>query len=578
MKKKARSAVRKRMVPRARNVLAAPLAAIAPGELDAQRLAHQLQVHQAELEMQNEALRDARLEHELALARYRGLFDYAPIGYATLAENDVIREVNQTGAWLLGDTRARLVGRNLRDILDRADHATYQIIQACARGAGRRGEGELRVGDRTLLVTATCVAWKEVSELLLAFQDITDRKREAERLARAERALRETARRKDDFLAALSHELRNPLAPIATSLFVLERAEPGSEAAREAQRIIQAQARHLTHLVDDLLDVTRVSRGKIQLRYERLELGALLADALAAQSGSFAERAIELHYHAPEHAVWVDGDRVRLTQVITNVLGNALKFTPRGKQVTVEVRGVADRAVLRVRDTGVGIAPDLLPYVCEPFVQAPQPLHRDAGGLGLGLAMARMLVEQHGGELAVQSEGAGHGTEVVIRLPRCAATSRVTPRSRLDRVRRRRVLVIEDNSPTATALQHALALIGHDVRTACSGREGLDLARGWQPDVVLCDVGLPELDGYGVARAFREDPLLRTTFLVALSGYTQPADLRRARTAGFDRHLAKPAELDALIRVIAAAGPRAGEARAAAQASRAASSASNPEP
>ena len=523
---------------------------------DSLRLLHELQVHEVELELQNEELRTTRGDLEIALARYQELFEHAPIGYAALGPDGAIRELNRAGAQILGASRGRLIGRVFASVVAESHVAEYTRFEEAARTAVHPSRLEVVVRDRALQLTATRLT-AGGADLLVAFDDITARKREAEQLAASERALRERDRRKDEFLAALSHELRDPLAPIVTSLFVLGHAEGGSEAARSAHAIIDEQVRHLTRLVEDLLDVARVSQGKIKLRREPVELAGLVRRTLDAHRAACVQLGLALDSSLGP-AVWIDADPARLVQVVTNLLGNALKFTPRGGRVGIEILAERGAAVLRVRDTGMGIAPDVLPHVFEPFAQVPQPIDRDRGGLGLGLAMVKALVELHRGEVEVASAGPGAGTEITVRLPLCAAPGIAAdcpmPRAlELPLVSRRRVLVIEDNQLSAASLREALALIGHEARIAHDGAEGLRVARAFRPEIVLCDLGLPELDGYAVARGFRSEPALRGAFLVALSGYAQPEDVKRARSAGFDRHLPKPADIDALIRVIAEA-------------------------
>jgi two-component system CheB/CheR fusion protein len=369
----------------------------------------------------------------------------------------------------------------------------------------------------------------------------------------AEEALRDADRRKDEFLGVLSHELRNPLAPIRNSLHVLDRAAPGSEHGRRARSVIGRQVQHLARLVDDLLDVTRISRGKVQLLLVRLELWDLVARTVEDHRHLLLDRGIELLVDPPGRPLYVSGDATRLAQLVGNLLQNAAKFTPAGGRVTVSLREEEGRAVLRVRDTGAGIAPDMLGRIFQPFTQADRTLDRSAGGLGLGLALVRGLAELHGGDVAAASEGVGRGAELTVRLPLAPPPEETAPPPRLKLVRPsvRRVLVIEDNVDAAESLKAALELAGHSVSVAFTGPEGLERARALSPDVVLCDIGLPGLDGYGVARALRADPALHGLPLFALTGYALAEDQRRAAEAGFDRHLAKPADLELLQRLLA---------------------------
>jgi PAS domain S-box-containing protein len=537
-----------------------------PSEPRMQSVLHDLNVHQLELELQNEELRSARVEMEAALARYTELFDFAPIGYATITAQHALADINHAGAQLLGRERSRLRGWPF-ELLVRPEHqhTVRQLLASVAASSSRQScELELaRAGSERVVIrlSATILQHKE-PQFLLAFEDISVGKRREQKLQLTERALREADRRKDEFLATLSHELRNPLAPIRNSVFVLSRSAPGSEAAHRAQVIIDRQVTHLTRLIDDLLDVTRIARGKIQLQLEHVELGALLRRTLDDHRGSFEALGVQLDCHLTASTdVWIQADSARVVQMISNVLTNSLKFTARGGSVSVYLqREDEEAAVLRVIDTGVGIPEDVLEHVFEPFAQAPQTLDRARGGLGLGLAMVKGLVELHGGTVSIRSPGLSRGTEVRLSFPLGAAPVREQVESVPLSRGPRRVLVIEDNLDASDTLQIALTLNGHEVKVAHDGTHGLELAAAFEPDIVICDIGLPGMDGYDVARAFRRHQTLRDTFLVALSGYAQPEDLQRAREAGFNRHVAKPTSLDSLEHLLAEA-PRHSRSR-----------------
>lgn len=362
--------------------------------------------------------------------------------------------------------------------------------------------------------------------------------------------LRESDRRKSEFIAVLSHELRNPLAAIRAGLFALEHDPTGAD-LNSVRRIINRQLGYLVRLVDDLLDITRVTQNKIQLERERLELGQLVRDALADNQAHLDRGGAQLTVQVAPTPVWIDADRTRLAQVVMNLLSNAIKFTPPSGMVTVTVGvGADDRAMLEVRDTGTGIEPALLPRLFEPFMQADRTLDRSAGGLGLGLALVKGLVELHGGEVTATSAGAGHGATFVIRLPLASPMQPVGARPPAVAARRR-VLLIEDDPDIADAMRIALEVDAHHVEVVHDGTDALARARTWRPDVVLCDIGLPGLNGYEVARLLRSDATLETTFLVALTGYAQPDDVARARGAGFDQHLAKPADIRLLRQMLA---------------------------
>jgi signal transduction histidine kinase/ActR/RegA family two-component response regulator/HAMP domain-containing protein len=376
-----------------------------------------------------------------------------------------------------------------------------------------------------------------------------------EKLTASEEALRQADRNKNEFLALLSHELRNPLAPIRNSLYVLGRARPGSEEAARAQRIIGRQVEQLASLVEDLLDVARISRGKVQLRRAVVDLGRLVRLAAEDHRAEFSARGIELSVRVPDHAIAVDGDPTRLAQVIGNLLQNAAKFTPGRGRVFLELEVEDGRARLRVRDTGAGMVPETLARLFQPFMQAEPGIARTRGGLGLGLTLVKGLVEMHEGSVRAASEGPGKGSEFLVELPTTSEPLAEEPPEAPAPRAARRVLVIEDNADAADSLREALQLDGHQVEVAYSGTQGLAKARAWRPSVVLCDVGLPDISGYEVARGFRRDPSLQSVFLVALTGYALPDDVKRASEAGFDDHLGKPASIERLESLLSRVPP-----------------------
>jgi signal transduction histidine kinase len=379
-----------------------------------------------------------------------------------------------------------------------------------------------------------------------------ERGRDLSELRAAQARLLDADRRKNEFLAMLSHELRNPLAPIKNSLYILDRVAPGGDQARRAKGVIERQINQLTHVVDDLLDVTRVARGKMQLQRSRLELNELVRRTLEDHRTLFEGSGLGVELEtAPE--VFVDADGNRIAQVLGNLLQNAAKFTQRGGRVkvTVSTDAAARQAMVRVADTGAGMSADVLARIFEPFMQADSTVDRSKGGLGIGLALVKGVVEQHGGSVDARSEGIGRGTEFTVRLPLdlTQAVERERPAAAGAKVRRR-VLIIEDNVDAAHSLKDMLELDGHAVAVAYDGPDGIAKARELLPEYVLCDIGLPGMNGYDVARALRADGALRSVHLVALSGYALPEDLQRAAEAGFELHLAKPPtreKLDGLL-------------------------------
>jgi signal transduction histidine kinase/CheY-like chemotaxis protein len=369
-----------------------------------------------------------------------------------------------------------------------------------------------------------------------------------ERLARQAEELAAADRRKDEFLAVLGHELRNPLAPLQNGLEMLTLAGTDPAVLALTHALMERQLRHLVRLVDDLLDVARIRSGKIVLELEHVELSTIIASAVELARPMIDARRHKLEVSLPDEAVWVQADRTRLPQLLANLLNNAAKYTAEGGHITLAAAAPDDSVVIRVRDTGIGMTQEALASVFELFAQAAGAAHAVQGGLGVGLSLARSIAELHGGTLTAHSQGPGQGSEFVLRLP--AAASPGVPQEPVDRENitapRRRILVVDDNVDAAESLAMMLAYSGHDVRVAHGGREALGTAREFSPDVMILDLGMPDMDGYAVARAVRGDPSLARTRLIALSGYGQREDRRRTAEAGFDEHLVKPVEHDVL--------------------------------
>ena len=381
-----------------------------------------------------------------------------------------------------------------------------------------------------------------------------ERLRESEiRLRSQGEALSEAGRRKDEFLAMLGHELRNPLAPIRNAVELMRR---GSERSPELERIsdiVDRQVTHLARLVDDLLDASRISRGKMALSRTTVELNRLLTDAVeSARTLDNAGRNLDVSL-APT-PIYIDADPVRLTQVFVNLLGNATKFTPKAGRISLSVAATSSHVEITVDDTGQGIDAADLGHIFDMFYQGSGATGRDKGGLGLGLTLVRTLVEMHAGTVTVNSAGHDQGSRFVVRLPIISSTPQTdsdSPYSAATSARSRRVLVVDDNRDAAESLAMLLRMDGAEVEVAFDGEEAVRVASQFPLDVILLDIGLPKMDGYSAARAIRREPFGRNVLLVAMTGWGQADDKRRALEAGFDAHLVKPVSMDALMNVFA---------------------------
>jgi adenine phosphoribosyltransferase len=419
--------------------------------------------------------------------------------------------------------------------------ATGELMRFQQRGAA--------LGRWFDLVAFRC-GTPEQRQVAVLFTDITERRQMEEALVARAEALARADRSKDEFLAMLAHELRNPLAPLRNAAELLKGDDLRPDERREAEEIVSRQIENMSRMIDDLLDISRITEGKIELRKKAIPLRPILAAAARAARSACDARQQELAVSLPAEPLLVDADATRLEQVFGNLLHNASKYSGEGSHIALEAERAGDEVIVTVRDDGAGIDPELLPHIFEPFVQASRTLDRTHGGLGIGLTLVGRLVKLHGGCVEARSEGLGHGAEFVVRLPILSAASMPAPEASLplrrSQPQSRRILIVDDNVDSAESMASLQTRRGHVTRTAFNGPDAITAAAEFQPQAVLLDIGLPGMDGYQVARHLRDMPGLSGLLLIAMTGYASPEDRRAAKDAGFDEHLPKPVDLETL--------------------------------
>lgn len=499
--------------------------------------------------------------------RYRRLFETAKDGILILdSESGKIVDANPFMTSLLGYSHDEFVGKELweiglfRDVKE--SQAAYRELQNKGYVRYEDLPLESRGGDKVEVEFVSNVYVEGRHQVVQCnIRDITERSRLQRLTQEQAAALADLDRRKDEFLAMLSHELRNPLAPILNAALLLRLHSNRNRLhgvedpiLQQSATIIERQVGRLAGIVDELLDVSRITTGRIQLHRERCALGVVVEAAVGTVRSLLAQRTHELTVSLPKGAIWVDADAIRLEQVVVNLLTNAAKYTDQGGHIWLTVQQEGEEAVLRVRDTGVGIAPDVLPRIFDLFTQAARSLDRSQGGLGIGLALVQRLVEMHGGTVAASST-LGQGSDFVVRLPVVSPPESKPQLPPLERAQPNgnalRVLVVDDNVDTVTTLALLVEQSGHDVRTAYDGPSVLEAALDYRPNVVLLDIGLPGLSGFEVAKQLRRQPTLQNVVLVAMTGYGQESDRQRSKEAGFDHHLVKPGGFGAVLEVLA---------------------------
>lgn len=497
--------------------------------------------------------------------RYRALFDSAPMAVFVCDLNAVIQHYNAQAVKLWGREPVCGVERHCGStklwLPDGAalPHTKSPIVDVLRTGVSVHNVEVLieRPDGSHLPVLMNFAALKnaqgEITGAVTSFIDITERSRLERQTHEQAEALAELHQRKDEFLAMLSHELRNPLSAILNALHVLRLDDTGNPIQQKAKRVIERQVGQLAHLVDDLLEVSRVITGGIQLHQEGLEMRGIVDRATESVRALIDRRKHELSVTLSAEPIWLQGDPTRLEQVLVNLLNNAANYTEEGGQIFVTAQQDGNEVVLRVRDTGVGIAPELLPRIFDLFTQGDRTLDRSQGGLGIGLCLVKKLVELHGGTVTAHSAGLGQGSEFIVRIPALFPVSEsIVPTTRAQHnAQASRVLVVDDNMDAADMLAVMLQMFGHDVQAVYSGQTALETAVESQPDFVLLDIGLPDIDGYEVARRLREQPRTKDVRLIAVTGYGQDSDRQRSQEAGFDHHLVKPVEAEKLEDLLA---------------------------
>jgi PAS domain S-box-containing protein len=505
-------------------------------------------------------MRRAEEEARAAAVQWKSTFDSLGDGVCLLDGEGRVMRANQALLRSLGLSGEQVLGRPFDALMRAAAGTEAELPPSCGALLSCHEETEVSLGGRWYRVAANPVegAGGSVVGAVRILTDITSRRELEDALRQRAADLAEADRRKDEFLAMLAHELRNPLAAIVNALHLEAATQPESSESK-SMRVMMRQSQHLARMVDDLLDVSRFNRGHIELRRAPVDLRQVVQHSVEARRRALEEKGLRLEVSLPSsESLWLDGDATRLEQVVSNLLDNARKYTEPGGHVfvgvTVERHGKERQAVLRVRDTGIGMSPELRARVFDLFVQAQQQLARSSGGLGIGLTLVRRLVELHGGEVSAHSEGEGKGSELVVRLPLEAvqavpAPVLETPQPVSEASPVRRVLLVEDNEDTREVLSELLEMWGHRVEVAEDGFKGVELFRSLRPHVALVDLGLPGMDGFQVARRIRESEGGRDVFLVALTGYSGE-HRTQAVEAGFNLHMVKPVKPDELERLL----------------------------
>lgn len=501
--------------------------------------------------------------------RIRSVVDHVIDGIITIDARGTVESFNPAAEQLFGYRKAEVIGQNVKMLMPEPFHGQHDRYianylttgEAKIIGVGREVVGQRKDGSTFPMDLA-------VSEFQIGphryftgiVRDITERKRLEQELRQRLEELAEADRRKDEFLATLAHELRNPLAPVGTAVQILQLKGPSNPESQWACDVIDRQMRQMTRLIDDLLDLSRITRNRLELRKERVELAKVLQGAVETSRPLIDGLKHELTVALPPEAIYLDADFTRLAQVFANLLNNAAKYSEPGSRIYLTAERQGSDAVVAVRDTGIGIPKQMLEQIFDMFTQVDRSLERTQGGLGIGLTLVKRLVVMHGGSVTAQSDGPGAGSEFIVRLPIPISWSLPTPEPEPTYEERpatapapRRILIVDDNNDAATSLSKMLSLLGYEARTAGDGVAGLAAFAEFRPEAALLDIGMPKMNGYELARQIRQQPRGDEVVLIAITGWGQDEDKQRTVEAGFDHHLVKPVNFAALTQLLASA-------------------------
>jgi PAS domain S-box-containing protein len=484
--------------------------------------------------------------------------DHAKVGLVIVSPSHRYLYYNIAYLSVIGHANVNITGKHIEDVL--GDVYRQQIrprLEQAFTGQPVDYELEFPPQDKEQHGRTVRVQYQpqfesgRVASVIMSVTDITERKR-------AEDTLREADRRKDEFLATLAHELRNPLAPVMNALTLLDRCDSDEAIAADARATMWRQLKQMVRLIDDLLDVSRISRGTFELRKERVDLQSIVHQAIESVRPLCDAAGQKLTIELPAGSIWVDADPVRLHQILGNLLNNACRYSDRDTPIRLHAEQTGSDIVVSVKDIGAGIPPEKLEGIFEMFSQLDRSLERNAGGLGIGLYLVKQLVEMHGGSVTAHSEGLGRGSEFVVRLPIPFQSAEVAQPNTassselpVPQIERQRILVVDDNTDSALTLAALLKVYGHATQTAHDGLEAVNAAENFDPDIILLDIGLPNLNGYEACQQIRKQRRGNDMIIVALTGWGQEEDKRRAEECGFDAHLVKPVEANQLTELLA---------------------------